>query len=58
MADISKLETPDGTTYNFKDEEARSITCTLSMSGNVITLTVSSGGTSSVTLPLYDGSTR
>lgn len=58
MADISKIKTPDGTTYDVKDTVARNITCSLTMSGNVITLTLSSGGTSSVTLPIYDGSIR
>lgn len=57
MADISQITLPNNTSYNLKDAVARSSikTYTISISGNIITLTDSSGGTSTVTLPVYDG---
>jgi len=52
---ISKTATTKCTgTYN--DYSIPDTTYTLSMSGNVITLTPSSGTASSITLPVYDGS--
>lgn len=74
MSDISKITTPDGTTYNIKDASARTAlnghtvgtnvpsnavfsdtTYTISILNNVITLTSSTGGTSTATLPVYNG---
>ena len=48
MADISKIKLPDGTTYNIKDTNT---TYTLSVSGNSIVLTPSSGSANTITVP-------
>lgn len=102
MADISKIQLPDGNSYDIKDKTSgymknvtlngssasapsfyapttagtsgyvlksngsgaptwasisTPVTYSISMSGNVITLTGSDSSTSTVTLPIYDGST-
>ena len=59
MADISKIQLPDGTTYDIKDKTSGYITSTptytLSIHNGVITLTGSDGSTTSITLPIYSG---
>lgn len=59
MADISKIQLPNGTTYDIKDVVSGYITSTpvytLSISNGIITLTGSDSSTTSITLPIYDG---
>ena len=56
---ISTITLDDGTVYSLKDSDVRdyfnSLTYTISIEDNVITITGSKGDTSSITLPLYDG---
>ena len=58
MADISQITLPNNEVYYIKDATARAglKTYSISISSNVITLTGSDGSTSTVTLPVYDGS--
>lgn len=57
---ITGVKTPTSNTMaankKYVDDAVSAVTSTISMSGNVITLTPSSGTASSITLPVYDGS--
>lgn len=53
--DLNKIKVGNGITNVNSLPFLESITYTLSMSGNVITLTGSDGSTSPITLPVYNG---
>lgn len=54
MADVSKIQLPDGTEFNIKDKTSGYITAS-SLPTKVSDLTNDSGYLTLATLPVYDG---